>query len=440
MKILRLEMNNIINFENVIIDFQTKKKYKEGNFDGTFKIDNINILKKVGIIGINSSGKTTIINFINLFLYVNKNYFHSLLLERIKKNLLLNITNIEFDLNKTFLRNGILEEEFISNIWKNIISIFNYSENEPIILSVEIYDEIKKEKIHIKIIINNEKPIIDIFINEDKKTINILNDIQKYISKYLFENGHKLDINKFFRAFVKISNLIKEKKTIFPNYENLFTTIQSHPTTFFNPLENLLLNKNNNITTIMRKISKSNKLNEKEIKNKLIKWIRIADPSIVDLLYNEKTNSFSSFINVKNQKIDINMLSTGTTKWLSLFDILFYSKSELIIFDEIENSLHPKLIRYLIDIIGNIDKQILFTTHNPLSFNKKFRPDGLYYIEKDFDGNSNLFRVSDEMKIERNHSMSEMIKKEIIGSHPDINDMYDFFEILRSSKKNSNEK
>lgn len=87
----------------------------------------------------------------------------------------------------------------------------------------------------------------------------------------------------------------------------------------------------------------------------------------------------------------IDNLSLGTKKWLILYYFLFVviKKSDevtnLIIYDEIENSFHNKLVLSLFNIFDEMIKncQLVFTSHNPEIFDKTFKHDEIYLSAQD---------------------------------------------------------
>lgn len=73
----------------------------------------------------------------------------------------------------------------------------------------------------------------------------------------------------------------------------------------------------------------------------------------------------------------------------------------LLLVDELENSLHPLLMAKIINMFTSPETnpgggQLIFTTHNALLMDKKyFRQDEIAFIEKDSDGCSTIYRLSD---------------------------------------------
>jgi AAA15 family ATPase/GTPase len=91
--------------------------------------------------------------------------------------------------------------------------------------------------------------------------------------------------------------------------------------------------------------------------------------------------------------------SDGTKKLfimlLTILDVVRNNKIMLI--DEIENSLHPKLVEYIIQIFNASAKaQLIFSTHNTnlLDLNK-LRKDQIWFVNKKENGGSDLYSLYD---------------------------------------------
>jgi len=73
----------------------------------------------------------------------------------------------------------------------------------------------------------------------------------------------------------------------------------------------------------------------------------------------------------------------------------------LVFIDEIETSLHPLLVKELIKLIQNPEvnshgAQVVFTTHSPALLDTELlRRDQIWFTEKDENGATNLYPLSD---------------------------------------------
>ena len=80
---------------------------------------------------------------------------------------------------------------------------------------------------------------------------------------------------------------------------------------------------------------------------------------------------------------------------LSMIDIIRNGRTLLI--DEIDTSLHPHLVEYIISLFNNSDNaQLIYTTHNTHLLNTDFqRRDQVYFVNKREDGCSDLYSLYD---------------------------------------------
>ena len=80
---------------------------------------------------------------------------------------------------------------------------------------------------------------------------------------------------------------------------------------------------------------------------------------------------------------------------LSMIDIIRNGRTLLI--DEIDTSLHPHLVEYIINLFNNSNNaQLIYTTHNTHLLNTDFqRRDQVYFVNKREDGCSDLYSLYD---------------------------------------------
>ncbi|MBF0560702.1 MAG: AAA family ATPase [Alphaproteobacteria bacterium] len=101
--------------------------------------------------------------------------------------------------------------------------------------------------------------------------------------------------------------------------------------------------------------------------------------------------------------LDIDDESAGTQAlcltagaWLKVFE-----NGEVLLFDEIDTSLHPMLTKFLIkkfhsSAINQNNSQLIFSTHNTTFLdNELFRRDQIWFVEKDQNGASGIYPLSD---------------------------------------------
>lgn len=160
-------------------------------------------------------------------------------------------------------------------------------------------------------------------------------------------------------------------------------------------------------------------------KNQLIQTLKIADSDIVDVqvkVLKKPTKSINAdltnmtlsvedivqdHIQIKtfhraNPSIAFDFLteeSEGTKKlffiMLTILDIIKHDK--ILLIDEIEESLHPKIIEYIFNMFNaGSQAQLLCTTHNTIPLNlKKMRRDQIYFVNKKINGSTDLYSLYD---------------------------------------------
>jgi len=80
---------------------------------------------------------------------------------------------------------------------------------------------------------------------------------------------------------------------------------------------------------------------------------------------------------------------------LTILDVV--KNNKVLLIDEIEDSLHPKIIEYLFNVFRTGNKaQLLCTTHNTLFLNlKNVRKDQIFFANKNPDGSTDLYSLYD---------------------------------------------
>lgn len=130
-------------------------------------------------------------------------------------------------------------------------------------------------------------------------------------------------------------------------------------------------------------------------------------------------------------KIDFGLSeeSTGTLKLLGIGGLIIeaLSDGQTLIIDELDKSLHPKLTRALIKIFmdekTNPNKaQLIFATHDVSLLDLElFRRDQVWFVEKEFEGKSSFYSVSDISGIRKNIPLEKWYMSGRLGGTPVIN-------------------
>ncbi|ODS40135.1 MAG: hypothetical protein A7315_09475 [Candidatus Altiarchaeales archaeon WOR_SM1_79] len=93
-------------------------------------------------------------------------------------------------------------------------------------------------------------------------------------------------------------------------------------------------------------------------------------------------------------------LSDGFFKIMAVLTLSFgKSGSNLLVIDEIENSIHPEAIEILIDALKSSKKQVIITTHSPIVLNT-CKVEDILLVKKDVD-ETKVTRVKNAKKLKK---------------------------------------
>lgn len=366
--LIRFSFKNFKSFKNENCLDMEATSLKEHEYN-VAKIDNGEYLKVSAIYGANASGKT---NVLQAFDYMKKRILVS-------------------DDSK---KNSPIDEE---NVYSFMIN------NDPIALEVEILA--KNNKIY-------------------KYGFEVLKDT--IISEWLFEKR----VNKFYSIFErennnvsmkpnKISDLVNiDERTLFLN---IYSKIDRNNEDFSNVYDWFVNSTyldlgNPNFERFINNRVSLKILSDENYKKELLKFIKTFDSGIEGI---KTTPDSIEAVKSNNGMIDIEVIhkgengelkalpfyleSNGTRKMFHLFDFFMDAlKNGMVLFvDELDAKLHPLLTRYIINLFHNSDTnkgngQLIYSTHDTVNLNKEtFRRDEIWFAEKDKDGISEIYALSD---------------------------------------------
>lgn len=134
-------------------------------------------------------------------------------------------------------------------------------------------------------------------------------------------------------------------------------------------------------------------------KDAVLRVLKAADSDIVEFTY--KDEELTTF-HRRNPSLpfDFNTEESEGTKilfriMLTVMDVVRNNK--VMFLDEVETSLHTRLVEYLINLFHNSrSAQLVFTTHNThLLDMTRFRKDQIFFVNKRDDGSSDLYSLFD---------------------------------------------
>ena len=366
--LIRFSFKNFKSFKNENCLDMEATSLKEHEYN-VAKTENGEYLKVSAIYGANASGKT---NVLQAFDYMKKRILVS-------------------DDSK---KNSPIDDE---NIYSFMIN------NDPIALEVEILA--KNNKIY-------------------KYGFEVLKDT--IISEWLFEKR----VNKFYAIFErennnvsmkpnKISDLVNiDERTLFLN---IYSKIDRNNENFSNVYDwfvnSMYLDLGNpNFERFINNRVSLKILSDENHKKELLKFTKTFDSGIEGI---KTTPDSLEAVKSNNGIIDIEVLhrgengelkalpfyleSNGTRKMFHLFDFFMDAlKNGMVLFvDELDAKLHPLLTRYIINLFHNSQTnigngQLIYSTHDTVNLNKEtFRRDEIWFAEKDKDGISEIYALSD---------------------------------------------
>ena len=367
--LIRFSFKNFKSFkdENVLDMEATSLKEHEYNL---VKTDQVNLLKVAAIYGANASGKT---NVLQAFDYMKKRILVS---DDSKKN-----SPIDDD-----------------NVYSFMIN------NEPISLEVEILA--KNNKIY-------------------KYGFEVLKD--SIVSEWLYIKK----INKFYMVFEreknnvtmksnnKISGLANiDERTLFLN---IYSKIDKDNEDFNNVYDwfvnaNYLDLGNPRFEDFINTRISLKILSDEKYKKELLRFIKTFDsgiegikttPDSIEEVQNNnrvvKVELIHRGENNKLKALPLELESNGTRKMFHLFDFFMDAlRNGMVLFiDELDAKLHPLLTRYIINLFHNSETnigngQLIYSTHDTVNLNKEtFRRDEIWFTEKNRDGVSEMYALSD---------------------------------------------
>ena len=367
--LIRFSFKNFKSFkdENVLDMEATSLKEHEYN---VVKTDNVNLLKVAAIYGANASGKT---NVLQAFDYMKKRILVS---DDSKKNSPMDEDNVySFMINNEPIS---LEVEILAK--NNKIYKYGFDVLKDSIVSEWLYIKkinrfysiFEREKNNVTMKSNNK---ISGLANIDERTLflNIYSKIDKDNEDFnnvydWFVNANYLDLgNPRFEDFIntrislKILSDEKYKKELLRFIKTFDSGIEGIKTT-------------------------PNSLEELQNNNRAVK---------VELIHRGENNELKA--------LPLEFESNGTRKMFHLFDFFMDAlRNGIVLFiDELDAKLHPLLTRYIINLFHNTktnigNGQLIYSTHDTVNLNKEtFRRDEIWFTEKNRDGVSELYALSD---------------------------------------------
>ncbi len=170
----------------------------------------------------------------------------------------------------------------------------------------------------------------------------------------------------------------------------------------------------------------------RENKDAILEALQVADSDIVDLISRndiQQSRLTITTFHKNNPNIPFDFFSEesdGTrilfNMMLTIIDIIRHNKVLLI--DEIETSLHTKIVEHIINMFHQSESaQLIYTTHNTrLLDTNKLRKDQVYFVNKLNDGSSDLYSLFDFKDFRENMDLEKAYLQGRFDAIPYLND------------------
>lgn len=148
----------------------------------------------------------------------------------------------------------------------------------------------------------------------------------------------------------------------------------------------ILEENGSNVASVLNSILRT-KENRKKLTTLLNEFLPFVDGITIE---NNFDKSFSYKVQEKfsNKTFHANFLSDGTVSLLAIIIALYFEElSNIIILEEPERNIHPKLLTNLLESAEDVsqEKQVIITTHNP-EFLKHAKIDNVRLVQRDEEG------------------------------------------------------
>ncbi len=394
--LIQFKLKNFLSFKDETVISLEAENIKE-NIKSTFPKNKTKYLKSIAIFGANDSGKTNLFKAMDFFKYFIINSYKNSLSDTkidiqpfkfnsstIKEPSLLEITFV--NQNNIQYRYGFLaDKDKIFEEWLYVVRQTQKSREKEFFtrkLNVVKYGASYNKKVYTssRSIKSNVLLLTKLGLEIDE----IQNEIINWISRNLnIIKGYDKSYGGYTRNRLEKDQKFKEKvvayfKSVGISVDDL--TFHKH-----------LIEDSNEIPPIILNLVKDNKLHGVERIN-IVTTHKVFDQNRKQIGY----------INLDLDKDE----SLGTNQFFNLLgpiiDTIEFGKT--LVVDELENSLHPNLLKFIVDIfnsgINRNNAQLIFTTHNISLLDKDeigdniLRRDQIRFVEMNEFGESQFYSLT----------------------------------------------
>lgn len=397
--------------KEAIIHTRASNKIKRSEKKCSYISDKNKLLKTICLIGCNGSGKTSILSAIDTL----QTFVSFPFRKNIKEND--DFVNYIKSMSEEDLKNYLIKLNTLDLGEQNI-----NRKDDNTIIEIELYSPPRENNI-------SGFYTYKIIYNQDYKKNGVILESLNYRSNYEKKNiinlcrGKNIIESQIGTAILyENNNDINKKKNKYIEYYKSFTDeLINHTDCYFD-----------SGTFDIRKMLEYNK-------EEFIKLCNIADDKIIDVSIDENNkNRNVLFWNKYENSLYFSQLSEGTRKIIILGSIIINAikNDSTLLIDEIEQSLHPALVDFLIDLVSskssNNYTQLLFTTHSPLlAFS--LENDELYFINN-HDNEYFFSNITNAIKmklITKDQSRQKAWVDDLLIKNPDKSKIEQFINIKK---------
>lgn len=179
--------------------------------------------------------------------------------------------------------------------------------------------------------------------------------------------------------------------------------------------------------------------NEIEVNEQFLKELKNSNlpDEVIEDIKKQKTLKLDSFkfahkLLGQTYRLSKNLESAGTMRTFGIaapfYELL--TSNRILTIDELESSLHPKLVNYLLNsfLVNSNYSQLIFTTHNLniMADPDEIRRDVIWFTELDKSGGTNLFSLADfsSKDIRKNMNYLKAYKSGKFGAIPKFGSIF----------------
>ena len=147
-------------------------------------------------------------------------------------------------------------------------------------------------------------------------------------------------------------------------------------------------------------------LADKDQRKTLLNLVRFLLPYINDVGVQDLTDG-SLLFNVSEkyttgERIPASLISEGTIAAIALVVVLYFEDSPLVVFEEPDRGMHPKLMSRVVEMMKEVskEKQVIITTHHP-EMVRYAGVENLLFVSRDKDGFSQISRPADKTMVKQ---------------------------------------